>query len=56
MLTASQSSAIAIGLVVFFGMIIPGITRYVLLGGTALLFVLAVVLGGGAGFLPDFLR
>jgi len=56
MLTASQSSAIAIGLVVFFGLIIPGITRYVLLGGTALLLALVIFWGGGVGFLPDFLR
>lgn len=56
MLNASQSMAVGIALVVFFGLIIPGLTRYVLLGGTAAVLAVSVVWGGGPGFLHDFLR
>ncbi len=56
MLTTSQTMAVAVALVVFLGLVIPGVTRYVLLGGSALLLLVSVVWGNGTAFLPDFLR
>lgn len=56
MLTSSQTMAIAIALVVFLGLVIPGVTRYVLLGGTVLLLAFVELSGGGGGMLPAFLR
>jgi len=49
MLTAPQFTAIAIAMVVVFGLIIPGVTRYVLLGGTAAILLASFILGDGLG-------
>ncbi len=56
MLTASQISAVAIALIVFLGLVIPGVTRYVLLGGTAILVAFTIAWGGGHGPLAELLH
>jgi hypothetical protein len=42
----SQIAAFAIGIVVFIGLITPGLTRYVLFGGAMLFFANAALFGG----------
>jgi hypothetical protein len=49
MLTSQQFTAIAVGIVVLFGLIFDGMTRYVLLGGTAMVLAASLVLGDGFG-------
>jgi len=56
MLTAPQFTAIAVALVVFFGLIMPGLTRYVLLGATAVVLAGSFILGDGLGLTTIFPR
>lgn len=56
MLTSSQTTAIGIALVMFLGIVIPGITRYVLLGGAAFLVIATKLCGNGTGLLHGLLR
>lgn len=56
MLTSSQTSAIAIAVVVFLGLVIPGVTRYVLLGGIGAFLVFGAIFGTSMGIMPGFLR
>jgi len=45
-MNTSQIAAFAIGIVVFIGLITPGLTRYVLLGGAMFFIANAVIFGG----------
>ena len=56
MLTSSQFTAIGIALVIFLGIAIPGITRYVLLGGAGLLVIATIFSDNGTGMLQGLLR
>ena len=40
--SALKSKKFAVAIVVFLGLVIPGVTRYVLLGGTAVLLAVVV--------------
>jgi hypothetical protein len=52
----SQIAALAIGLVVFIGLITPGVTRYVLLGGAIVLLANVAIFGRLDGPLLYFLH
>ena len=52
----SQIAALTIGIVVLIGLIMPGITRYVLLGGVVLLLADVAIFGGLEGPLHYLLR
>ena len=51
-----QMAALAIGVVVFVGLITPGLTRYVLLAGAMVLAINVAIFGGLDGPLHYFLR
>lgn len=56
MLRSPQITAAAVAVIVFLGIMLPGITRYVLFGGTAILLVATFVWGDGFSHLAELAR